>query len=671
MANADDTVHVMDRPTHRVAIPKGRDPFVNTPLLSLGDGGNFGGGSEGGRRCRGRERFWISTWNSCVGTTAALIHEDGQYELYRPGLPHNGFYSAAQEDEQTLWLCGDLSRIVRMDLATGTFEAYETGASAALVFQGMRYDPATGKLFVAAFPHHESTTAIVFDTRARKVVRRIPDLCGAHYMRFSLPNGDGSYSFIFQTPGQQMLRWTPETDDIQLSGVQGLADVRSLYLYRLIHDSRWGWYLPTRGWYDAANDVMRDDGPRPQQEMVWFARHEEWAYGCWPEKGDLSVARWDLVTGHVEPVCKIPNANHFNVRLTASGKLVCVDLYGTFRLIDPDSGALEMSRVLPTAAAQPIDCLRRIDEKRLLGTPFITQRFWEVDLESGEGRDCGRAASGSGEVLQTWRIGGRIYMASYTSAELSEYDPSMPAAFPENPRVVAGHPRGMRPVAAADDGRHLWYASRSHYGQLGCTVTRYDTRTGETRYAVDPIPNLYINSMMLEAKATSLLCGTGIHADGFSAEPIAEHSEIVRLDARTLEVRDRLASPSHTAVIRIVGAVEEAMYLCVLQDGAGGEMAILDADAMAFAPDHPAAGSARDMVTASDRIVYHAETGLFLCEVEDRLEAWTLPAPGREQRRRVLIDPFRGERWFVDGRSIYMQSDEHVLVFEEVIRAAS
>jgi len=36
----------------RAPIPKGRDPFVNTPLLPLGPDD------------RGRQRFWISSYNS-------------------------------------------------------------------------------------------------------------------------------------------------------------------------------------------------------------------------------------------------------------------------------------------------------------------------------------------------------------------------------------------------------------------------------------------------------------------------------------------------------------------------------------------------------------------------------------------------------------------------------
>jgi hypothetical protein len=128
-------------PTRTAPIPEGRDPFVNTPLLRLTPGRD------------GRDRFWISTWNSAVGCLGVCIDETGNYRVYRfrsHRLP--GFYSAVQTDDDILWLCGRLSTVVRLDLASGKYDACETGAPDALVFQGMAYDPATGKLVAAAFP---------------------------------------------------------------------------------------------------------------------------------------------------------------------------------------------------------------------------------------------------------------------------------------------------------------------------------------------------------------------------------------------------------------------------------------------------------------------------------------------------------------------------------------
>lgn len=163
----------------RASIPKTRDPFVNTPLLSLGPD------------AQGGERFWISTWNAVEGTTCALVNEVGDYRIFRPGAPHWGFYSAVQEDEDTLWLCGSLDRVVRFRISTGKFRCFDTGAPAALVFQGMVFDPGTKKLFAAAFPPPR-TTAFSFDTSTGKTCRLYEDFSSDHYMLCSFPNGDGT-----------------------------------------------------------------------------------------------------------------------------------------------------------------------------------------------------------------------------------------------------------------------------------------------------------------------------------------------------------------------------------------------------------------------------------------------------------------------------------------------
>ena len=131
---------------------------------------------------------------------------------------------------------------------------------------------------------------------------------------------------------------------------------------------------------------------------------------------------------------------------------------------------------------------------------YITQRFWIIDTEKGKGFDAGRAAPGRGEVLRVWNIGDKIYMASYTEGILTEYDPAERINFPENPRIVAHPPTGMRPFAHTDDGICLYYSCNHHYGNYGCVLTRYNTQTGEAFYLDDPLPLQNITSLSYSKK---------------------------------------------------------------------------------------------------------------------------------------------------------------------------
>ena len=216
-------------------------------------------------------------------------------------------------------------------------------------------------------------------------------------------------------------------------------------------DDRGRRYFPRRGWFDAATRVFHPQTPPPEREMTWFARRGDGVWGVVGDGNEGLIGRWDLRTGRVQEIASIPDATPHNVNMSRSGKLVVVTTYGDLMRLDAGTGALELSRRLPADAVQMTDCLCRVDEDRLLGTAFITQRFWEVNLKTGEGEDCGRAAPGGGEVLQTWNLDGKLYMAAYTGGELMEYDPAQPARFPENPRVV-GRP-APRHAARGESGR--------------------------------------------------------------------------------------------------------------------------------------------------------------------------------------------------------------------------
>ena len=169
----------MQKPSRRciLPIPKTPDPFINTPLISAGPDKN------------GLDRFWISSWNHNAGSLGLCVTERGEVRRYpfnKRSFP--GFYSAVAVDSDTLWLCGNLSQIVRLDLTSGRFKAFPTGAPSALVFQGMIYDPPSGQLFMAGYPAPD-LCAFAFDIRTRKSVKTWRAIADDHYMRFSFPNG--------------------------------------------------------------------------------------------------------------------------------------------------------------------------------------------------------------------------------------------------------------------------------------------------------------------------------------------------------------------------------------------------------------------------------------------------------------------------------------------------
>lgn len=651
-------------PVWQVDVPATRDPLINAPLISLG------------KNREGVERFWISSWNSNSGALGLMVDEKGRERIYRFPLPHTGFYSAAPEDGDTLWLCGDLSRLVRLTLSSGEFESYETGAPPALVFQGMTFDRAQRKILAVAYPP-PLTAAFSFDCNTRQTARVFQDVyensgiapeAQAHTCRFSFPVADGTHRIFLNMPGAALLHWDPRTDALTPRLLRDLAPEtwdadraaveRHFYgAVQLIHDGQERTYLPYLGWCDAHGHIVSQT-PRPQREMNWFARSGVFAWGLAYKNGQTTVGRWNMADGEVVDLCTVSDAQGMGLTMSQNQKIVSVNVYGEFSRHDAHTGALEISRRLPTDAVGHVDCLCRIDRERLLGTPFISQRFWLANLETGVGFDAGRAAGGVGEVLLTWKINGKVYMASYTQGQLTEYDPDGRCAYPENPRLVAQPPGGMRPVAGARHGDILYYSCSYHYGHLGSVLTRFDTTTGEALYQDDPLPEQCIKTLHYHAAGHSLIGGSAIEADCRSCPSVAEYSAFVRLDADTLEVKRVAPSAEKSGLSEVCGPLDENSYLARVHDGNGASQWLkLDASTLERRPlEHPALQDP-DL----NSVKHTGKPGLFLWRVGKRFELWEM---NRMERLAVLHDGIGVYGCHVQDDSVYLVTPQQVIVLE-------
>jgi len=638
----------------RVPVPKTRDPFINAKLISLG------------KDRAGVERFWISTWNDSVGCLGVVVSESGDSRVFRFPRRFPGFYSAAPGDPDTLWLVGQMDKVVRLDLSTGRHECFQTGLAGSLVFSGMPFDPETGKLFFLSF----SDTGIVgcsFDTRARRPAKVYRDFTPDHYLRCSFASGDGTWSVVVQCPGESLLHWDPKRETLDTSSLTETLDLHGAAwrTYRLIADDAGRVYFPGRGWFEPKTRNFAAPDVWPETEMCWFARRDTLAWGARTEGAHAHVSVWDMKTGKVRHLCTIPDGDVASVNLTASGKIICVNTYGVFHLFDAATGALEVSSELPTDSIGRTDCVVRIDRRRLLGTAFITQRFWEADVRTGKGFDCGRAAPGGGQIALAWKIRDKVYMAAYTGGELVEYDPAEHPHFPENPRVVAKPPRGMRPVAGATDGTSLFYACSSPYGTLGSTLTRYDTRAGRATYAVNPLPDQQVRSLCYDRASDSLLSGTTIDADCASCPPTAQTCLVARIRARDLSVVASRPAPRGFRVLRVVGPLAKNTWLATL-----GQNCWNDGDARWFALDGdtldiPPGDKLKTFPDGLRRIVFTGHVGRFLLLVGERVELWDM----REHVRLASLARFaRAERLIVQDDSLYITRPREVVILENSLK---
>lgn len=656
-----------------VPLPKTREPFVNIPFKSLGID------------ARGNERFWMSSVNQLFGAKGVIVDEWGECRVYPTSPRHTVLYTAAQDagDPEILWLCGELNWITRLDLRTGKMEDFATGIRKARSFPGGIYDAATGKLLVLSRPYQgvigvQPTVAVIFDTRARRVVKTHVGCCNEGVARFAFPNGDGTHSTVVQFPGETILRWDPISETVSarvlqkepIFSQQGTEKLTC----RLVSNEHGDWYFPGRGWYDARAGTFTPASPSPEVEMTWFARRGPIIYGASARSdglGETTVHMWDTRTGKVTYLLKIADCDIFGVNMTRSGKIVAFTVLGDFYRFDAVSGALEVAKILPLDEHGVNDAFCRIDRDRVLGAPYISSQFWELNLRTKQGQNAGRAHSGWGEICHAVKLQDKVYMTAYTSGELLEYDPQLHPHFPRNPRVVADPPLGMRPMAIATDEKHtLFYSCSLDYGRLGSVVTRYDTRTGRAAYASNPLKDQKIESLHYDRKSRSLICVSSPNADCNSAQVTAPLCHASRLDADDFSVKEFAPFAPDIEAVQLLGPLDGKRRLCFVRlkaEGLPSRLIELHRDRFALLAD----AAKRELPPASNMTpIYAGKPGRFILNIDDRLEIWDMR---RDVSLGVLFHPFDTSRFdgyhvFVDHESVFIMRARELVVLEDCIK---
>lgn len=534
-------------------IPASRDPFGNAQLIPAGIDEKSG-----------QERFWFTTWNSCSGCTGVLVSGDGTSRSYRFDVERGeyGFYSAQYVGDDILWLCGFLDEVVCLDLKSGEKVHYKTGLPHALVSSGMCFDAESGKLFMSTYCQDDmKRKAFVFDIKARKVVKTINDVpVHTNQMRFSMQLPDGRFLCVYCVPNLELFCWNPKDDSMDVLLNVPVENILTVLKFVARDDGTV--YVPYHGWFDPVKQCFVDQTTAPC-EATWFAVRNNSVYGLEGTPGGNAILReWDFKTGRQRPIYEIPDGNVNSCQLMQNGKMVSVNRYGYFSVIDSIHATIGTSRKLDTDAVGYIDCLYRIDEDTLLATPFITQRFLQIDLKTGKGCDMGRANNGGGEILQVIGFKDKIYMAAYTEGQLAEYDPKLSLRFPENPLVVAmpGHD-ALRPVSMCRSENDIYYSCSREYGHNGGVLVRFHPESGEHQVSVNALGERVARSLHWNEKHACLIAGSTYEADCRSCLPSEDTCILAKLDAQTMQVTAKVGAPSKTALAHVIGAVDCDHYL--------------------------------------------------------------------------------------------------------------
>ncbi|MHC4872282.1 MAG: hypothetical protein ACYTFY_10595 [Planctomycetota bacterium] len=634
-----------------VPVPPMPGPFVNGPLMSVGNDKN------------GSERFWASTFNSVSGALGILVNEKGEDKRYDFDSSIDCAYSAVIEDDNTIWLCGSLDKVVRLNLKNGSYESFVTGLLPHLVFSGMVYDENTGKLFACAV-NNTKPAGFSLNTRSKKARHFINEWKG-RYIRQSFPNGDGTWSIMLHYP-QQLIRWDPETDSITSSQLD-FSKVKEEYTYKFIHDSRQLYYIPEMGWYDAVEDCIVETVLSPEREMLWFGLSSGRILGCQGDKENLQISDWNLESGKVTNLFSISETQPSSCMLTGRGDIAAMSVCGEFNIYDIAESALKLTVQTASESVCHVNNLELIDKEKLIGTTFINKRFFLGDIPAGISTDCGRAGPDSGQITEIHKNTGKIYMTSYHGGELVEFDQNKAVCYPMNPRPVTGHPEAMRPVAITSNRSVIWYACSRHYGIHGSVLFRYDTETGQSSWVVNPLGPRCITSIIYSCHTGELICGSTVNADMGSADRKVHNAVICRLNPESLAVIEMKKTAGIN--IGILGMFDKRSLLCAEHTDASFCFKVLDTATLTeLDTELP------DIVISSNihpaKIIYAGKPGEFFIAGEDSLEFHDLKC--RESLMKILVENFKEDTWRIsDGHLLLLENDKVKIIYDIVKNADS
>ncbi len=537
----------------RYAIPHSRMPFINAEVAKVQFRGDvhlvssIWGGSSGGR---------IYFWNPDTGSR-------GMREL-PGGIP--GAYMVRTAADGCLYLgCGN-GDLIRYDPVADRFEILVTGELTSITWGGC----VTDRYAVwEASPGHVG----VYDWRESRLVKVFRPIDTEHptalYGHNVVEAPDGRVLLAIDVPQARLVLLNLETMSAEShtpENIQGVGSTSDAFFW-----DDWTLAAFVRGelhFMAYPGFELKQRIERPEHgglggkacvvdgRLYAYSAADGTLYAL-----DREAEKWEVAAeGWSEggPTTLHPWAETAVAGVTLSGIALRYDT----RTGRTDRIDLESTGPMAAHALCPVP-----DRKMIFGAPFINQRFWMIDMETGEGMDCGRAAPGGGQINQIiWEpITQRVLQSSYTTSSVTGFDPGAPLDWPRNPRVLASAQQEgqMRPTGLVHDGRYVWMSTSPEYGHLGGALSRIDPQTGEIRIWRHLVRDQKVNSVLVDSNRRRVYCSTEIYADANSAPPTQTTGQLVAFDMDRLEVIRTQAIDEGEGAARVMAVLPSEEVLAV------------------------------------------------------------------------------------------------------------
>ncbi|HOX05418.1 MAG TPA: hypothetical protein PK280_03370 [Planctomycetota bacterium] len=512
----------------RYRVPDVRLRIVNTEMAVIG------------RRAAGQ---WLAT--------AAYSNRGGQLVLIRPdgrehrviATGHAGMMLQADERGRLVFGIRDLARF---DPTTGRIAILARKANS-----GIWGGCVTRRLIVAGASTPDGMLS-VYDRASRRVVKQWAPLhprAFYHYRALEAPDGrvlvmSSLPNAVLTLLDQANLEVEPfEPPAIKgMSGCQGGQFLAPSLFY--LHSGARAFLLRYPGFETIAEiPAPRGVNAWSRKTVILGGRVVAWGHGTNRFFVlDAARRRWrPLVDEPVLPLNPELPENCDTFAALGDGAIAGITSTGLFFRIAKGARRAETRQIEiagPVHGA-PLLVVRDGRVQKAYGSAHVNQRLWDVDLGTGRGRDLGDSGPGGGQINDLfWDAKRRrVYMGSYTTCTLIEYDPARGGRFPENPRELArvGHGQ-MRPLQLIHDGDFAWMTSSPYYGTLGGALSRIGLGTGRVRVFRDLVAGQTPTAMLLSRDRRTMYLSMTVEGDCGSAIVEARSAHLVVFDARKLRV---------------------------------------------------------------------------------------------------------------------------------------
>jgi len=221
--------------------------------------------------------------------------------------------------------------------------------------------------------------------------------------------------------------------------------------------------------------------------------------------------------------------------LTQDRYLFCRNYFGTYSIYDLEENRTVLQRETKfEGAGMDIFALAEGINGTVVGGSYINQGFFCYDPKTDSLKSFGASVRFGGQIRQLVAHKDMIYIAHYTHARLSEYDPEKPwnpgNELDSNPHVMGsvGHEQDRFPAAYLGEDDKIYFGTQPEYGVLGGALVIFDPETKEVKVHRNIVPDQSVYALTGNGKGL-LFGGTAI-SGGLGAHPIAKEAKIFSWD---------------------------------------------------------------------------------------------------------------------------------------------